>query len=250
MRYFFQIYKKFCSNVNFFNYFSAGKDVRKDLLFWRIQERGFCKGLAMNWNKNISFVKMLALLVCVVGMGSALAKWDGKPSATAPSITKIDGKDYYMIANAGALAWFSETVNNYVLGEKWNAMVSAINADIDNDTYKTYKYKPDGASDSIFFSDSLEYITFVLALMTEISKDPDAYDTIPEKRAQWNKKPYKGYLEKARSKGSVKVNMNAIVTADYLDMAGIPFIPIAAGQGAGSFGGIFDGNKNNIKNGC
>ena len=202
----------------------------------------------MNWNKNISFVKILALLVCVLGVGSALAKWDGKPSATAPSITKIDGKDYYMIANEGDLAWFSDTVNNYVLGEKWNAMVSAINADITNETYKTYKYKPDGASDSIFFSDSLEYITFVLALMTEIRKDPDAYDTIPEKRALWNKSPYKGYLDKARSKGGVKVLMNAIVTADYLDMAGIPFIPIAAGQGAGSFGGIFDGNRVTIKN--
>lgn len=52
---------------------------------------------------------LLALLFFVVGMGEALAAWDGK-SKTEPKTEKIDGKTFYLIESEANLAWFSDTI--------------------------------------------------------------------------------------------------------------------------------------------
>lgn len=176
--------------------------------------------------QNSAWVKIAVMLLCLIGVGSAWADvWDGV-SKTRAKTTNIDGVEYFLIESAANLAWFSDSVNNYVLEQKWNKMVTAIN----NDDSKTEIFKEEAIS-----------------LMEAIRLDPELYYTDPEKKALWNKSPYRGYLETARGM-EVTVKMNAKITAEYLDMNGYPFIPIASGMGSNKFGGTFDGNNVTIKN--
>lgn len=54
----------------------------------------------------ILFVSLLFL----AGVGQSFAAWDGK-SMEKPESQKIDGKDFYLIANEANLAWFADSVN-------------------------------------------------------------------------------------------------------------------------------------------
>ena len=54
------------------------------------------------------FALMVALAL-LAGAGSAFAAWDGE-SKEKPEVQKIDGKDFYLIANEANLAWFSDTI--------------------------------------------------------------------------------------------------------------------------------------------
>lgn len=170
--------------------------------------------------QKFSMVKFVALLVCVLGVGSALAKWDG-----TPEMPQMDKNGYYVIKNAGNLKWFADTVNNYILEKKWNAMMTMI----------------DESDNSDGFKDSAK------TLLTAIRQDPYSYHSDPEKKALWNKAPYISYLQTAWNV-EVFCDFNAYVDADYIDMENIPFTPIAAGQGSGKFRGVFDGKGVTIRN--
>ena len=188
----------------------------------------------MNTNvQKFSIVKFIILLVCVAGIGSAMAKWDGH-SVKEPA---KNSAGTYLIANEANLAWFSKAVNDTVRGKKWDAMIAAIDADIESEKYKDYG-----------FSDPEVYKNDVLTLMNAIRENPEAYSKGTEKSALWNKVPYRGYLEKAKGTDKIHVVMDAIIVADYLDMGGYPFTPIAAGQGDAVYSGTFDGNGVTIKN--
>lgn len=54
------------------------------------------------------FALMVALAL-LAGAGNAFAAWDGE-SKEKPETEKIDGKDFYLIANEANLAWFSDTI--------------------------------------------------------------------------------------------------------------------------------------------
>ena len=52
---------------------------------------------------------LMVALALLAGAGSAFAAWDGE-SKEKPEVQKIDGKDFYLIANEANLAWFSDTI--------------------------------------------------------------------------------------------------------------------------------------------
>lgn len=186
------------------------------------------RGMFMNTGK-ISLGKLLSLLVFVVGFQSVWADvWDG--NIEAPQKQTIGGKEYYVIEKAAHLAWFSDSVNKYVLNAKWQRMISLIEADTSKPEYRTRAFK-DSA----------------IALMTAIRQDPESYYQDPAKKALWNKGPYTGYLRSAWD-FTTDVEMNATITAEYLDMNNIPFTPIAAGNGTAKYTGTFLGNGITIKN--
>ena len=183
----------------------------------------------MNTGK-ISLVRVLALLFLMAGFQSVWADvWNGNVSA--PNKQTINGKEYYLIEKAEHLAWFADTVNKYAVGVKWNAMIDAIEADTSKPEYKTRAFK-DSA----------------IALMEKIKQDPESYYTDPEKKALWDKVPYKKYLQVAWGVDNISVKLNAKITADYLDMDNRQFTPIAAGNGPTKFAGNFEGNGVTIKN--
>ena len=186
------------------------------------------RGMFMNTGK-ISLGKLLSLLVFVVGFQSVWADvWKG--NIEAPQKQTIGGKEYYVIEKAAHLAWFSDSVNKYVLNAKWQRMISLIEADTSKPEYRTRAFK-DSA----------------IALMTAIRQDPESYYQDPAKKALWNKGPYTGYLRSAWD-FTTDVEMNATITAEYLDMNNIPFTPIAAGNGTAKYTGTFLGNGITIKN--
>lgn len=78
--------------------------------------------------------RLLALLVLVLGVGEAMAVWDGKTTAE-PSVRKIDGKDYYIIETEEHLAWFSAYTNDAQNGK------TNVNARIEAD-YLDMGHKP------------------------------------------------------------------------------------------------------------
>jgi len=172
--------------------------------------------------KMIPFTKLVSLLVCVLGVGSAMAAWDGVTKTPARDTT-INKTKYYLIENEANLAWFADSANRQAVNAKWNYLVDQINK-----LSLTDEKKADA-----------------LKLMEAIRQDPYSYYSDEEKRALWS--PYKSFLESARNQGST-INMNAIITANYLDMGGKQFTPIAAGHGEVKYTGIFNGNGVTIKN--
>lgn len=209
----------------------------------------------MNTNvQKFSIVKFITLLVCVVGIGSAMAKWDGH-SVEKP---EQDSRGYYKIANEANLAWFSDTVNNYVREFKYQKMLDAVQADmISKDggvtpaKFTSYK-RLNESGEQVAFADSAEFREYVVARLDSIFEDPKSFCSDSLKKALWNKAPYnvyiKSYLDAGRNAGNIPVKINATVTAEYLDMGGYPFTPIAAGSGPARFTGIFEGNGVTIKN--
>ena len=171
--------------------------------------------------KMIPFTKFVALLVCVLGVGSAMAAWEG--DTKIPRDTTINKTKYYLIENEENLAWFADSANRQAVNAKWNYLVDQINK-----LSLTDEKKADA-----------------LKLMEAIRQDPYSYYSDEEKRALWS--PYKSFLESARNQGST-INMNAIITANYLDMGGKQYTPIAAGHGEVKYTGIFNGNGVTIKN--
>ncbi|SHL05640.1 Listeria/Bacterioides repeat-containing protein [Fibrobacter sp. UWT2] len=179
---------------------------------------------------KISLGKLLALLIFMVGIQSAWADvWDGTTKTPAKKQT-IDGKEYFLIDSAANLAWFSDTVNNYVLEAKWQRLISLIEADTSKAEYRTRAFKDSAIN-----------------LMKAIRQDPESYYLDPAKKALWNKGPYTGYLRSAWD-FTVNVELNAKITAEYLDMNNKPFTPIAAGNGTAKYTGTFLGNGITIKN--
>ena len=179
---------------------------------------------------KISLGKLLALLIFMVGIQSAWADvWDGTTKTPAKKQT-IDGKEYFLIDSAANLAWFSDTVNNYVLEAKWQRLISLIEADTSKAEYRTRAFKDSAIN-----------------LMKAIRQDPESYYLDPAKKALWNKGPYTGYLRSAWD-FTVNVELNAKITAEYLDMNDKPFTPIAAGNGTAKYTGTFLGNGITIKN--
>lgn len=175
--------------------------------------------------QKFSFVRLVSLLVCALGIGSAMAAWDGSSTQKVVKDTVIKGKHYFVIENEENLAWFVDSVNNYVLEQKWNWLLEKINAD----TTKT-----DSARAAM------------LALMESVKQNPMDYYKDPEKKALI--KPYTNLLESARGLTVGVGDMNAIITAKYLDMNDKPILPIAAGQGSAKYNSTFDGNWVTIKN--
>lgn len=174
---------------------------------------------------GFSLGKWLALFVFLFAGQAVWADvWDGV-TKTPAKMQKIDGKDYFLIETAANLAWFSDTVNQIVRDTKWNAMIEAINKDASNKDKKS-----------------------TLELMEKIKQDPEAYYTDPEKRAEWYKAPDTNYLKVAWGQDNIPVEINAKITAEYLDMNNKPFTPIAAGNGPARFAGVFEGNGVPIKN--
>ena len=179
---------------------------------------------------KISLGKLLALLIFMVGIQSAWADvWDGTTKTPAKT-QKIGDKDYFLIESAANLAWFSDTVNNYVLEAKWQRLISLIEADTSKAEYRTRAFKDSAIN-----------------LMKAIRQDPESYYLDPAKKALWNKGPYTGYLRSAWD-FTVNVELNAKITAEYLDMNNKPFTPIAAGNGTAKYTGTFLGNGITIKN--
>ena len=175
----------------------------------------------MNTNvQKFSIVKFITLLVCVVGVGQSFALCTDNMGKRT-----IGGKSYWVIESATDLVCFSDTVNNYVLDKKWQEMVKVIEADETTDGFK----------------DS------TIELMKAIRQNTEEYYNNPEKKALWDKEPYKTYLSKAYGV-SENIPFYAIVDADFIDMKDIPFVPIASGQGNARFTGVFDGNGVTIKN--
>ena len=175
--------------------------------------------------QKFSFVRLVSLLVCALGIGSAMAAWDGISTQKVEKDTVIKGKHYFVIENEKNLAWFVDSVNNYVLEQKWNWLLEKINAD----TTKT-----DSARAAM------------LALMESVKQNPMDYYKDPEKKALI--KPYTNLLESARGLTVGVGDMNAIITAKYLDMNDKSILPIAAGQGSAKYNSTFDGNWVTIKN--
>ena len=175
----------------------------------------------MNTNvQKFSIVKFITLLVCVVGVDQSFALCTDNMGKRT-----IGSKSYWVIESATDLVCFSDTVNNYVLDKKWQEMVKVIEADETTDGFK----------------DS------TIELMKAIRQNTEEYYNNPEKRALWDKEPYKTYLSKAYGV-SENIPFYAIVDADFIDMKDIPFVPIASGQGNARFTGVFDGNGVTIKN--
>ena len=177
----------------------------------------------MIWKKKISLAKLLALLVCVVGVAQVFAQCKTKQDST-----RIDSKDYCVIRNAAGLVWFSDTVNNYVISKKWDAMIKKIQEDEQTDEFKAN----------------------AISLMEAIRQNPELYSRDPDKKALWNTAPYVGYLTAAYDE-KVSVPFNAIIDADYIDMKNHPFTPITMGDGNSGgtgFAGTFDGNGVAIQN--
>ena len=195
-----------------------------------VERKNECKRMIMKTGK-ISLVRVLSLLVFLLGFQSVWADvWDGVTKTPAKKQT-IDGKDYYLIESAANLAWFADSSNRQALNVKWQTLINAIEADSSKEEYKTRAFKDSAIS-----------------LMEAIRKDPESYYSDPDKKALWNKAPYKGYLQKAWSADNIKITMNARITAEYLDMNNKPFIPIAAGNGPARYVGTFEGNGVPIKN--
>ena len=72
----------------------------------------------MLMKKMIPFTKFVALLVCVLGVGSAMAAWDG--DTKIPRDTTINKTKYYLIENEANLAWFADSANRQAVNAKWN----------------------------------------------------------------------------------------------------------------------------------
>lgn len=203
--------------------------------------------------QKFSMVKFVALLVCVLGVGSALAKWDGHTIEKPEQ----DSRGYYKIANEANLAWLSDYSNKYVREFKYKKMLEAVEADMvskDGVTpakFTTYK-RLNELGEQVAFTDSAEFKKYVVDRLDSIADDPKSFCSDSLKKALWNKAPYsdyiKSYLNAARNVGNIPVKIDATVTAEYLDMGGYPFIPIAAGSGPARFTGVFEGNGVTIKN--
>ena len=172
--------------------------------------------------KMIPFTKLVSLLVCVLGVGSAMAAWDGVTKTPARDTT-INKTKYYLIENEENLAWFADSANRQAVNEKWNYLVDQINKLSLTDEKKAE----------------------AISLMEKIQQDALSYYKDEEKRALWS--PYENLLKNARGR-AVNITMNAFITANYLDMGNKPFFPIAAGTGAVEYKGTFDGNWVTIKN--
>ena len=217
---------------------------------------------------KISLGKVLALLIFMVGIQSAWADvWNGT-TRTKANETTIDGKTYYLIESAANLVWFVDSVNTYAAKEiaKGYSADSLAHATMtSSDTAKAVSYAdsvkkafiatadPEKLKDSTskwntaksHYLDSLAQIVKdnaaesiavnVDAFFSGFANKYDAVSAIAEKT-------------KDKSFGSPNVKLNAKVVADYIDMNHKPFVPIAAGKGEVTYGGVFDGNHVTIKN--
>ncbi len=214
---------------------------------------------------KISLVRMLSLLVLLLGFQSAWADvWDGETKTPAKK-EKIDGKDFFLIESAANLAWFSDTVNIYAAKEiakgysadsLARANMTAADTTKANayaqtkkqafiDTAATDKLKD---STSTFNNAKNAYLDSVAKIFKNGAADAIAANV--EAFFKNNSNAITLISEKTKDKNyaSPNVTFNAKVVANYIDMNHKPFVPIAAGKGEVSYGGIFDGNHVTIKN--
>ena len=166
---------------------------------------------------KISLGKVLSLLVFLLGAQSVWADvWDGV-TKTPAKVEKIDGMDYFLIESAANLAWFTDTVNIYAAKE----IAKGFSAD-------SLAQLKESKNDAVIAAN-------VDAFFNSFENKYDAVSAIAKKTLD------KNYA-------SPNVRFNAKVVANYIDMNHKPFVPIAAGKGEVSYGGIFDGNHVTIKN--
>ena len=226
------------------------------------------KRVSMDTSK-ISLARVLALLVFLLGIQSAWADvWDGVTKTPAKT-EKINGKDYFLIESAANLAWFSDSVNIYASKEiaKGFSTDSLVHAKMTkNDTIDAEAYANaakaafiDSVSADSLLKDTTKvfnnakaaYLNSVVkgiknGAVESIAANVDAffnsftnkYEAISAIAGKTQDKNY----------ASPNVKLNAKVVANYIDMNHKPFVPIAAGRGDASYGGIFDGNHVTIKN--
>lgn len=196
--------------------------------------------------QKFSFVRLVSLLVCALGIGSAMAAWDGTSTQKVEKDTVIKGKHYFVIENEKNLAWFSDTVNTYAAMQQaetflmkdlrtWlNTYKDTVSVEMSKTIANLYI---DGMEEISAIEDSVAKITRAQAIAKNIfsvSKEDAIRVTLA--------------ILKSNSGKEVGVAFNAFVSAPYLDMGGKPFIPIAAGTGAIRYAGIFDGNGVTISN--
>ena len=72
----------------------------------------------------ISIIKKMSVLLLTIGIGYAMAGWDGK-TKTKPDTTVIDKKTFYLIETEANLAWFADTVNRTTGKSTLNAKLTA-----------------------------------------------------------------------------------------------------------------------------
>ena len=164
--------------------------------------------------QKFSMVKFVALLVCVLGVGSALAKWDGHTIEKPEQ----DSRGYYKIANEANLAWLSDSSNKFVREFKYKKMLEAVEADMvskDGVTpakFTTYK-RLNELGEQVAFTDSAEFKKYVVDRLDSIADDPKSFCSDSLKKALWDKAPYKdyikSYLNTARNVGNIPVKINA-----------------------------------------
>ena len=190
------------------------------------------------------FSKLVALLVCALGVGSAMAAWNGIDKTPARD-TSIGGKNYYIIENEANLAWFSDTVNTYAslqqatayLKKDLKKWLNTYKDTVSNEMSKTIAgLYLDGIEEISAIADNNEKNVRAQAIAKEI------FSLSREDAIRVTSAILKSNDEK------VWIDLNAVVTAPYLDMGGKPFIPIAAGSGAMMYKGVFDGNGVTISN--
>lgn len=214
---------------------------------------------------KISLARVLALLVFLLSVQSAWADvWDGVTKTPAKT-EKIDGKNYFLIESAANLAWFSDTVNIYAAKEiakgysadsLAHANMTAADTTKANayaqtkkqafiDTAATDKLKD---STSTFNNAKNAYLDSVAKIFKNGAADAIAANV--EAFFKNNSNAITLISEKTKDKNyaSPNVTFNAKVVANYIDMNHKPFVPIAAGKGEVSYGGVFDGNHVTIKN--
>ena len=216
---------------------------------------------------KISLGKVLALLVCMVGIQSVWADvWDGT-TRTKANETTIDGKKYYLIESAANLAWFSDSVNIYASKEqakRFSGDSLATATMTSSDTAKAVAYADKVKKDFIATAEAEKLKDSTskwnsaksryLDSLAQIVKD-NAEQTIEANVDAFFKSFANNYdaitaiAEKTQNKNyEVDVEINAKVVANYINMNHKPFVPIAAGRGDVRFKGIFDGNHITIKN--